>query len=114
MNLNATTGFDLMAMKMTTTQLSATYDLHCFTISVSWFLPDSGSLGVSGLRPMLLHFQTFSSSRRVQVTGTDSDRLKIFLRNGKKQVQNLIFAVFYVHLHHPTRKYGFLLFPYSI
>ena len=36
MNLNATTGFDLMAMKMTTTQLSATYDLHCFNISVSW------------------------------------------------------------------------------
>ncbi len=36
MSLNATTGFDLMAMKMTTTQLSATYDLHCFNISVSW------------------------------------------------------------------------------
>lgn len=36
MNLNATTGFDLMAMKMTTTQLSATYDLHCFNIAVSW------------------------------------------------------------------------------
>lgn len=36
MTLNATTGFDLMAMKMTTTQLSATYDLHCFNISVSW------------------------------------------------------------------------------
>ena len=34
--LNLTTGFDLMAMKMTTTQLSATYDLHCFNISVSW------------------------------------------------------------------------------
>jgi lipopolysaccharide assembly outer membrane protein LptD (OstA) len=36
MALNATTGFDLMAMKMTTTQLSATYDLHCFNIAVSW------------------------------------------------------------------------------
>ena len=36
MNLNATTGFDLMAMKMTTTQISATYDLHCFNIAVSW------------------------------------------------------------------------------
>jgi hypothetical protein len=23
-------------MKLTTTQLSATYDLHCFSISVSW------------------------------------------------------------------------------
>jgi len=36
MSLNATSGFDLMAMKMTTTQISATYDLHCFNIAVSW------------------------------------------------------------------------------
>lgn len=36
MALNASTGFDMMAMKMTTTQLSATYDLHCFNIAVSW------------------------------------------------------------------------------
>ena len=36
MSLNATSGFDLQAMKMTTTQISATYDLHCFNISVSW------------------------------------------------------------------------------
>ncbi|MDE6870778.1 MAG: hypothetical protein K2J62_01495 [Bacteroidales bacterium] len=36
LSLNLTTGFDLMALKMTTTQLSATYDLHCFNISVSW------------------------------------------------------------------------------
>ena len=36
MSLNATSGFDLMAMKMTTTQLSASYDLHCFNIAVSW------------------------------------------------------------------------------
>ena len=36
MSLNLTTGFDLMAMKLTTTQLSAQYDLHCFNISVSW------------------------------------------------------------------------------
>ena len=34
--LNMSTGFDLMALKMTTTQLSATYDLHCFNIAVSW------------------------------------------------------------------------------
>ena len=34
--MQMTTGFDLMAMKMTTTQLSATYDLHCFNIRVSW------------------------------------------------------------------------------
>ena len=33
--LNLTTNFDLMAMKMSTTQISATYDLHCFNISVS-------------------------------------------------------------------------------
>jgi len=36
MSLNMSTGFDLMALKMTTTQLSATYDLHCFNIAVSW------------------------------------------------------------------------------
>ena len=36
MNIQATSGFDLMAMKITTTQISATYDLHCFNIAVSW------------------------------------------------------------------------------
>ena len=36
MNINASSGFDIMAMKVTTTQISATYDLHCFNISVSW------------------------------------------------------------------------------
>ena len=36
MNIQATSGFDVMAMKMTTTQISATYDLHCFNIAVSW------------------------------------------------------------------------------
>ena len=36
MSINASTGFDIMAMKITTTQVSATYDLHCFNISVSW------------------------------------------------------------------------------
>lgn len=36
LNFNLNTGFDLMKMKMTTTQLSATFDLHCFLISVSW------------------------------------------------------------------------------
>ena len=36
MSINMTTGFDLMAMKMTTTQFSAQYDLHCFNIAVSW------------------------------------------------------------------------------
>ena len=34
--MNLTTGFDLMALKMTTTQFSAQYDLHCFIIRVSW------------------------------------------------------------------------------
>ena len=29
-------GFDIMAMKVTTTQISARYDLHCFNIDVSW------------------------------------------------------------------------------
>ena len=36
LNFNLTTGIDLMKMKITTTQLSASYDLHCFQISVSW------------------------------------------------------------------------------
>jgi hypothetical protein len=34
--MNINTGFDLTKFKMTTTQVSATYDLHCFAISVSW------------------------------------------------------------------------------
>lgn len=36
MNIQATSGFDVMAMQFTTTQISATYDLHCFNIAVSW------------------------------------------------------------------------------
>ena len=36
LSIQATTGFDIMAMKITTTQFSATYDLHCFNIAVSW------------------------------------------------------------------------------
>ena len=36
LSMQMSTNFDLMAMKMSATQLSATYDLHCFNISVSW------------------------------------------------------------------------------
>ena len=36
MSIQATSGFDVMAMKITTTQISASYDLHCFNIAVSW------------------------------------------------------------------------------
>ena len=36
MSIQASTGFDLMTMAMTTTQISASYDLHCFNIAVSW------------------------------------------------------------------------------
>ncbi|MBO4634347.1 MAG: LPS-assembly protein LptD [Bacteroidales bacterium] len=36
MSIQATSGFDIMAMRITTTQFSATYDLHCFNIAVSW------------------------------------------------------------------------------
>ena len=36
MSLTAQSGFDLMAMRITTTQISAQYDLHCFNIAVSW------------------------------------------------------------------------------
>lgn len=35
-SINLNTGVDVMKMKLTTTQLSATYDLHCFQISFSW------------------------------------------------------------------------------
>ncbi len=36
LNVSLNTGVDLTKMSLTTTQLSATYDLHCFVISVSW------------------------------------------------------------------------------
>jgi len=36
LSINATTGVDIQAMKLTTTQISATYDLHCFNIQFSW------------------------------------------------------------------------------
>jgi len=36
LNASINTGFDITAMKFSTTQISATYDLHCFAISVSW------------------------------------------------------------------------------
>jgi hypothetical protein len=35
-SMQLTTNFDLMALKMSATQLSARYDLHCFNINVSW------------------------------------------------------------------------------
>lgn len=36
MDFNLNSGVDLTKMKITTTQLSANYDLHCFAIAVSW------------------------------------------------------------------------------
>ncbi len=36
LNFNLNSGFDLTKMELTTTQLSASYDLHCFVISMSW------------------------------------------------------------------------------
>lgn len=36
LDFNLNTGLDLMKMALTTTQLTASYDLHCFIISVSW------------------------------------------------------------------------------
>ncbi len=36
MSVQAQTGWDFVAMKMTTSQMSFRYDLHCFNISVSW------------------------------------------------------------------------------
>ncbi len=36
LNINASSGYDFMAKTITTTQLNATYDLHCFNITFSW------------------------------------------------------------------------------
>lgn len=36
LSLQMSTNFDIMAMKMSSTQLTASYDLHCFNINVSW------------------------------------------------------------------------------
>ena len=36
MSINASSGYDFIAKKITTTQISASYDLHCFNIAVSW------------------------------------------------------------------------------
>ena len=36
MSKQAQTGWDFVAMKMTTSQMSFKYDLHCFNIAVSW------------------------------------------------------------------------------
>ncbi|MBP9997688.1 MAG: LPS-assembly protein LptD [Bacteroidales bacterium] len=36
LSINASTGFDFVAGKITTSQVSATYDLHCFKIDVQW------------------------------------------------------------------------------
>ena len=36
MNITAQSGFDIMAMRMTSTQFTASYDLHCFNIAISW------------------------------------------------------------------------------
>ena len=36
LSMQMNTNFDIMALKMSATQISATYDLHCFKINVSW------------------------------------------------------------------------------
>ncbi len=36
LSMQMSTNFDLMALQMGATQLSATYDMHCFNINVSW------------------------------------------------------------------------------
>lgn len=36
MNISLRSGYDFVAKKVTTTEISATYDLHCFNIAVSW------------------------------------------------------------------------------
>ncbi|MCR4823761.1 MAG: hypothetical protein K5849_00215, partial [Bacteroidales bacterium] len=36
MTINLSSGYDFVAKNISTTSISATYDLHCFNISVSW------------------------------------------------------------------------------
>lgn len=36
MNINLSSGYDFIAKQITTTQFSASYDLHCFNIAVQW------------------------------------------------------------------------------
>ena len=36
MSINISSGFDFVAKQITTTSISASYDLHCFNIAVSW------------------------------------------------------------------------------
>ena len=36
LSISGSTGFDFVAKKITTTQMNATYDLHCFNITFSW------------------------------------------------------------------------------
>ena len=36
LNITASSGYDIIEHSITSTQISATYDLHCFNISVSW------------------------------------------------------------------------------
>lgn len=36
LSINASSGYDFVAKKITTTQMNATYDLHCFNITFSW------------------------------------------------------------------------------
>ena len=36
MNVTMRSGYDFVAKKITSTELSVTYDLHCFNMAVSW------------------------------------------------------------------------------
>ncbi|MDY6417577.1 MAG: putative LPS assembly protein LptD, partial [Bacteroidales bacterium] len=36
MSINLSSGYDFVAKQLTTTSISASYDLHCFNIAVSW------------------------------------------------------------------------------
>ena len=36
LSLTASSSLDIMALRITATQISASYDLHCFNIQVSW------------------------------------------------------------------------------
>ena len=62
MNFNINTGFDLTKMQLSTTQISATYDLHCFAISVPTGQWESWSFRIAAKASALSDLLQFKKS----------------------------------------------------
>ena len=77
-------GFDIMAMKMTSTQFTASYDLHCFNIAISWVpmgLYKSFSYEIFKRRPsVLLAFDGNSSALNlIQEARNSREKCRIYI-----------------------------------